>query len=693
MKIDLCNYKLEKILKIARYFLAFFFLFLFPLLNSQKNLISLPRESSNPSQTSEAKEFRQKLVQIFLEQGKEYFRPEEIKIKKDNKGDLWLLESGRKPALILRQLQGNSAWSLPVGALSPLAHSFDFAFDHLNEPWLVWIESDSRDRLWLTSPALNRLIMIDSGPAFSLTSPSISIDSTGLIWIFWAKSFQGLERIFVSRFSDSVLSPPQILFPNEKLPCIMPASCPDSSGRLWLAWSAYDASDFEVFISSYDGQNWSRPIRISSSPEADLLPRFFNSHSGDLFFCWWQAGKSSCCLWFMEKRNNKWQKPEILWSDHGLIKNYEIIESENDFTLFLTKERNNFLYVLPRRKAGQKEKIETERDFISASPFLSFNRNDDAYIAFGDSITHGLIKISLDPEQYYYNGYPSRLELKLKAEYGAGEVYNEGLDGELTVQGVSRLPAVLNQYNARYLLLMEGFNDVIFTSISLDTVIFNLQTMINQALQKGVFPLLATITPRRDSIWYQPLYRQRHLALNERIRQLAPAMKVPLVDQYSAMENYPATDGGLLSLLSVDLKHPNEKGYQVIAETWFREIQTFPFPPQNLKAVRRDFVWEAKFIRFLNLPEFFPDLTQNGSGNFISWEANPKIKNLALLAGYRVYRKRAEEDDSSYVLIATVNDNLHYLDKNVILNLPYSYLVSAYRTDGVEGPAAGPVTR
>jgi len=693
MKVSFCNYKLKKIPKIAPYFFAFLFLFLFPLLDSYKNLNSSPRDSSNPRQTSEAKEFRRKLVQIFSEQNKDYFRPDEIKIKKDNKGELWLLETGRKPALTLRHLNRNSAWYLPLRALGPLAHSFDFAFDRLNEPWLVWIESDSMDHLWLTSPALNRLIMIDSGPAFSLTSPSISIDSTGLIWIFWAKSFQGLEQIFVSRFSDSVFPLPEILFPNEELPCLMPASYTDNSGRLWLAWSAYDGSSYDVFISSYDGQNWSRPIKISSSPEADLLPRFFPSPTGDLILCWWQAGKPSSCLWLMEKRNNKWQKPEILWSDSGLIKNYEIIASENDFTLFLTKERGNFLYVLPRRKADQKEKKETGSDLISSSPFLSFNRNDDAYIAFGDSVTSGLIKTSLDPELYYYNGYPTRLELKLETEYGAGEVHNEGLDGELTLQGVSRLPVVLNQYNARYLLLMEGFNDVIFTSISLDTIIFNLQTMINQARQKGVFPLLATITPRRDSIWYQPLYRQRHLALNDRIRQLAPAMKVPLVDQYAAMENYPAADGGLLSLLSVDLKHPNEKGYEVIAETWFKEIQVFPFPPQNLKVVRRDFVWEAKFIRFLNLPEFLPDQTQNGSGNFISWEANPKTKNLPLLAGYRLYRKKTSDSDSAYALIATIKDNLHYLDKNVILSLQYSYLVSAYRTDGVEGPAAGPVIR
>lgn len=671
---------------------SLFLLIFFPA-DQVKNLDSFPRQFFNPSQNSADNELRQRLVPIFSRQSQNYPWPLEIKLKKNNSGQVWILEPTKNATLILRCLDGDFPELFKVKPLNSAFHSFDFILDSFNEPWLVWVESEATDKLWLTSFTLNKALIIDSGPAFSLTSPSLCVDLAGTIWIFWSKSINGLDRIFFSRLSGSSLTSPKCLFDNPNFPCLMPSCQVDASGKLWLTWSAYDGADYEIFVSSYDGQGWSRPQKISSSPNADLLPRLFPSANNNLALIWLEESNKASRLWLTEKRGNNWSKPELLWSDSELINNYEVINIKNELILCLKKGENYYLPFVARKKFGGQEQIEQDSNSVSGLPFLSPNRNDDAYIAFGDSITSGLIKTNLDPEQYYYNGYPPRLEAKLRTEYGAGRVFNEGFDGELTTQGVSRLPTVLNEYNARYLLLMEGFNDVVFTNISLDTVIFNLQTMISQSLQKGVFPLLATITPRRDAVWYQPLYRQRHLTLNERIRQLATSLKIPLVDQYFIMENYPASDGGLLSLLSVDLKHPNEKGYQVIAETWYKEIQVFPFPPRNLKVVGRDFVWDAKFIRFLTSSEFLPGQNQTGLGNFISWEANPKIKSLAPIAGYRLYRKKANESDSAYALIATINDNLHYFDKNVILSFQYSYLVSTYRTDGVEGPAAGPVTR
>lgn len=691
MKSRIYSQKLKKMFQ-GLFIFSLFFLILFTA-EEVKNLASFPLKSLESAQTAADDEFKQRLVQIFSSQSQNYLWPGEIKIKKDNRGRVWILEPEKNGTLILRCLDYDFPGPFKFEPLSSTVHSFDFAFDSFNEPWLVWVESEAIDKLWLTSLTLEKAIIIDSGPAFSFTSPSLCIDLTGTIWIFWAKSINGLDRIFSSRLSGFSLTPPESLFDNPDFPCLMPSSVVDVSGQIWLAWSGYDGADYEVFISSYDGQDWSRPFKISSSLKADLLPRFYQSVKGDLSLIWLEQGKQGSHLWLRGKKGDDWQKSELLWFESDQIEAYEIINIENELILVLKKGGNYYLPFLARKRISKQIQTDRDSDSLSCLPFLSPNRNDDAYIAFGDSITSGLIKTNLDPEQYYYNGYPPRLETKLTKEYGFGRVFNEGFDGELTVQGVTRLPTVLDEYNARYLLLMEGFNDVVFLNISLDTVVFNLQTMISQSLQKGVFPLLATITPRRDAIWYQPLYRQRHLTLNERIRQLATTLKIPLVDQYFIMENYPITEGGLISLLSVDLKHPNEKGYQVIAETWYKEIQAFPFPPRNLKVVGRDFVWEAKFVRLLSRRVFLPGQNQTGSGNFITWEANPKIKNFELIAGYRLYRKKTGESDSAYTLIATINDNLHYFDKNVILSFQYSYLVSTYRTDGVEGPASGPVIR
>lgn len=678
-------------LKKRRVVLSIFSLFCLIFLPSGqiKSLNSFPRKFLNPIPISGNDEFKQRLVQILSYQNQNYNQPSEIKIRKDLNGQFWILQLGGKNTIALHCLNFELNKFFKIESLSPSAHSFDFTFDSFNEPWVVWVESETVDKLWLFSLALNKTILIDSGPAFSLTSPSISIDLNGTIWIFWAKSVRGLDRIFFTRLSGLSLTFPESLFDNLDFPSIMPSSAVDASGQIWLTWSSYNGQNYEIFVSAFIGHGWSRPHKISSSPNAHLLPRFYQTSNNDLALVWLEEGRQ---IWWTKKRGQEWLKPEPLWSDFELIKNYEIINKDNELILCLKKGEGYYLPFLDKKRSIGRKQEKGNSGWPYWALFLSLNRNDDAYIAFGDSITNGLIKTSIDPEKYYYSGYPSRLETKLITEYGVGQVFNEGFDGELTAQGVSRLPIVLDDYNARYLLLMEGFNDVIFANISIDTIIFNLQTMISQSFQRGVFPLLATITPRRDEVWYQPFYRQRHLILNERIRLLATTLKIPLVDQYVAMENYPPSDGGLLSLLSVDLKHPNEKGYQVIAETWFKEIRAFPFPPCHLKVVRRDFVWEAKFIRFLTLPEFSFSQMQTGLGNFISWEINPKIKDYKSISGYRLYRKRAGESDTAYALIATINDNLHYFDKNVILTFQYSYMVSTYRADGVEGPAAGPVT-
>ncbi|MCX7974060.1 MAG: GDSL-type esterase/lipase family protein [Candidatus Aminicenantes bacterium] len=671
--------------KFFMIFLLLFFFFLFP--DSTKRLETLTNNSFKPSGNQIKTEGAKKLEKI-LAQLKE---DDEINVKTDLQGQIWCLQRTRDNGFLLKNLNSELSYFFEVKSNLSAIHSYDFAFDLFNEPWLVWIESDTSDKLWLKAFAFDQPIIIDNGPLFTLTSPSISRDINGTIWIFWAKSVQGLDRIFFTRFSHFNglnLSRPQSLFVHQNYPCLMPSSQVDSFGRLWLTWSAYDGFDYDIFVSNYDGQSWTSPHRLSWSSQADLFPHFYSAQDGSLGLAWLEIGQKSSTLWHTKKRSGLWSEPEIIWNSSELILDYELIDQE-DLILFLKKERNYYLY-FHQKKSNQKERLAKNEALNLNVPFFSSGRNDDSYIAFGDSITSGMIIINLNPEIYYYNGYSHRLEEKLKQDYGIGRVINEGFDGELTAQGVSRLPQVLNYYDARYLLLMEGFNDVIFPNISLDTIIFNLQTMISQAFQKGVFTFLATITPRRDYVWSLSLYRQRHLSLVERIRQLAPQLKVPLVDQYAAMENFPASEGGLLSLFSVDLKHPNEKGYQVIAETWFKEIQAFPFPPRNLKIVRRDFVWDVKFIRLLTAPNLF-SLQETGIGNLISWEINPKIKNLTKISGFRLYRKKVGESDSAYSLIATVNEYLHYLDKNVILNLQYSYLVSTYRTDGVEGPVAGPV--
>jgi lysophospholipase L1-like esterase len=172
--------------------------------------------------------------------------------------------------------------------------------------------------------------------------------------------------------------------------------------------------------------------------------------------------------------------------------------------------------------------------------------------AFGDSITAGQGSSS--------GGYPPKLETLLNNNGKPSIVANQGRGGEQTPQGISRFDSVLASFPANIVLIMEGTNDA-NSGISVETTRFNLEAMINKCKAAGVTPVLATLTPsdRNGSETLIPG------SWNPMIKALAASAGVKLADQYAAV--LPVWGG-----VNVDGLHPNDTGYQIIAETWYSAI-------------------------------------------------------------------------------------------------------------------------
>jgi hypothetical protein len=238
---------------------------------------------------------------------------------------------------------------------------------------------------------------------------------------------------------------------------------------------------------------------------------------------------------------------------------------------------------------------------------------------------------------------------------------------------------VLALHSARYLLLMEGTNDVVSIEVSVDATAFNIEQMVRKVLDFHALPILATIIPRKDWRWKSAIYRDRIYRINDNIRRIAQNLKLPFVDMYETYFNYPESEGGWRALLSDDV-HPTERGYEIMTQAWWNEIRNVPFPPQSVTVSRSV---ERSLLSSRNI-------------NYLTWSHSPKLIDPFLFRSYRIYRKDLGETPGDFRLIAVLpyspfHNPQRYSDLDIEAARRYEYFVSLLRFDLVEGPPSDPV--
>jgi len=196
-------------------------------------------------------------------------------------------------------------------------------------------------------------------------------------------------------------------------------------------------------------------------------------------------------------------------------------------------------------------------------------------LCFGDSLTAGVTLLapelgqSVGPQAQLtpVEGYVPKLALLLGREYGEGaSLNNSGVPGETTERGLRRLPGEIAAYRPDLLLLLQGVVDVNNDNPRFSAVQANLREMVRLAKSRGVTVVIGTIPPLNPE-GFRTTGMANVPVLNERIRQIAAAEEIGLADHESAF-------AGDLTLQGPDGLHPNDAGYQMMAETWFQAIQT-----------------------------------------------------------------------------------------------------------------------
>jgi lysophospholipase L1-like esterase len=194
------------------------------------------------------------------------------------------------------------------------------------------------------------------------------------------------------------------------------------------------------------------------------------------------------------------------------------------------------------------------------------------FMASGDSISEGFGSSS-------FEGYRRPLRVLLEDYWGAPvEVPYAGPGGGNSSEALGRIDADLAELEPAWALLQWGVNDWLVAGCQPDPrdcgVVQNIATLVARVQASGSLPVLATLTPVNVGANDQaPASREEWVQLlNEEIRSLAASSGALLVDVHAAFDA-----AGPTSELFVDHVHPNDAGYAVIADAYFRAL-TGPRP-------------------------------------------------------------------------------------------------------------------
>jgi lysophospholipase L1-like esterase len=193
------------------------------------------------------------------------------------------------------------------------------------------------------------------------------------------------------------------------------------------------------------------------------------------------------------------------------------------------------------------------------------NNRANVYMGFGDSITIG--QGSSDGL-----GYRGRLQDKLIAQFGRATLVNEGADATRSNKGADRIDDSLSRQRPAYTLILYGTNDWNAAECKNNPPCFTIDSLRDIALSaKGAssLPVLSTIIPGDPTSTDQPARNQWVSDMDVRIRALAKELNVPLADPEPLFLKSPG-----FTTMYVDHVHPNDSGYELIAQAFFAAIAT-----------------------------------------------------------------------------------------------------------------------
>lgn len=208
------------------------------------------------------------------------------------------------------------------------------------------------------------------------------------------------------------------------------------------------------------------------------------------------------------------------------------------------------------------------REFMLPVTLAIGSHTPNRYLEFGDSITDG--DGSNDGD-----GYRAKLEQRLVAQLNRANVFKDGVGGTISSEGANRIGRSISGFRPAYVLILYGTNDwnqsACNSDISRCFTASAIQSMIRSAKAASSLPIVSTIIPANTGFDARaPADRNvRVQQQNDQIRAACLAEGVPVAESFDA---FMRAAGSNLRSLFVDHVHPNDRGHDLIAQSFFEAI-------------------------------------------------------------------------------------------------------------------------
>jgi lysophospholipase L1-like esterase len=190
----------------------------------------------------------------------------------------------------------------------------------------------------------------------------------------------------------------------------------------------------------------------------------------------------------------------------------------------------------------------------------------NTYMAFGDSISSG--EGSTDG-----TGYRNTLQSLLQQGFGSATVIDRGAPGTQSGEGAERIARGLRTFHPAYTLILYGTNDWNSADCQAAAPCFtvdSLRQIVESVKSFDSLPVVATIPPGNPAFPQVPPERNQWVhQVDTLVRSMARQEGAPVAD----LEGVFLKQASLTSLFS-DHIHPNDTGYALIAQEWYRAIST-----------------------------------------------------------------------------------------------------------------------